>query len=89
MARPVFHHSPHPHEHDSDPTTPGLFHQRPRSRHRDYRSRSFTVGIGGPVGSGKTALLLALCRTPARHASARRGHKRHLHEGGRGVSDAP
>jgi urease accessory protein len=29
---------------------------------RDYRARSFTVGIGGPVGSGKTALLLALCR---------------------------
>ena len=26
------------------------------------RARSFTVGIGGPVGSGKTALLLALCR---------------------------
>ena len=29
---------------------------------RDYDSRAFTVGIGGPVGSGKTALLLALCR---------------------------
>ena len=29
---------------------------------RDYSSRAFTVGIGGPVGSGKTALLLALCR---------------------------
>jgi urease accessory protein len=29
---------------------------------RDYRTRAFTVGIGGPVGSGKTALLLALCR---------------------------
>ena len=27
-----------------------------------HRSRAFTVGIGGPVGSGKTALLLALCR---------------------------
>ena len=24
--------------------------------------RAFTVGIGGPVGSGKTALTLALCR---------------------------
>lgn len=24
--------------------------------------RAFTVGIGGPVGSGKTALVLALCR---------------------------
>src|SRR5207302_4324706 len=29
---------------------------------RDYTARAFTVGIGGPVGSGKTALLLALCR---------------------------
>lgn len=27
----------------------------------DYASRAFTVGIGGPVGSGKTALVLALC----------------------------
>ena len=29
---------------------------------RDTRERAFTVGIGGPVGSGKTALVLALCR---------------------------
>ncbi len=29
---------------------------------RDFNQRAFTVGIGGPVGSGKTALLLALCR---------------------------
>jgi urease accessory protein len=29
---------------------------------RDYSERAFTVGIGGPVGSGKTALVLALCR---------------------------
>jgi urease accessory protein len=29
---------------------------------RDYARRAFTVGIGGPVGSGKTALVLALCR---------------------------
>ena len=29
---------------------------------RDFHARAFTVGIGGPVGSGKTALLLALCR---------------------------
>ncbi|KAH8057816.1 nickel cation binding protein [Aureococcus anophagefferens] len=29
---------------------------------RDWASRAFTVGIGGPVGSGKTALTLALCR---------------------------
>jgi urease accessory protein len=45
-----------------DPETPGAFSERPARLERDYRSRAFTVGIGGPVGSGKTALLLALCR---------------------------
>src|SRR5213078_2589558 len=35
---------------------------RDRPLNRDYGARSFTVGIGGPVGSGKTALVLALCR---------------------------
>lgn len=29
---------------------------------RDFNQRAFTVGVGGPVGSGKTALMLALCR---------------------------
>jgi urease accessory protein len=29
---------------------------------RDYRQRAFTVGVGGPVGSGKTALMLQLCK---------------------------
>ncbi|KAK6607896.1 urease accessory protein ureG-like protein [Botrytis cinerea] len=28
---------------------------------RNWSERAFTVGIGGPVGSGKTALMLALC----------------------------
>jgi urease accessory protein len=60
MMRPVFHHVPHFHE--DDPETPGEFRQRASPRRRDYLSRAFTVGIGGPVGSGKTALLLALCR---------------------------
>ncbi len=42
---------------------PGKFQDRPRPiRDRDYASRAFTVGVGGPVGSGKTALMLALCR---------------------------
>jgi urease accessory protein len=45
-----------------DPDVPGVFSERPGPLARDYRSRAFTVGIGGPVGSGKTALLLALCR---------------------------
>jgi urease accessory protein len=51
----------HPHEHD-DPQQPGTFHERQAPLSRDYRERAFTIGIGGPVGSGKTALLLALCR---------------------------
>src|SRR3989338_3293268 len=59
----------HSHDPDHDPshthehwTHPGLFHDRDYPLHRDYSKRSFTIGIGGPVGSGKTALLLALCR---------------------------
>jgi urease accessory protein len=42
---------------------PGQFRYRPFvSPRRDFRQRAFTVGIGGPVGSGKTALTLQLCR---------------------------
>jgi len=42
---------------------PGRFQDRARPRRdRDFRSRAFTVGVGGPVGSGKTALMLVLCR---------------------------
>ena len=29
---------------------------------RDFSRRAFTVGVGGPVGTGKSALVLALCR---------------------------
>ena len=47
------------HEHADHP---GHFHERETTRRRDFRARAFTVGVGGPVGSGKTALLLALCR---------------------------
>ena len=50
---------PHTHEHHDHA---GLFHERDAPIARDYQARSFTVGIGGPVGSGKTALMLALCR---------------------------
>ena len=62
MARPVFHHAPYEHDHDNDPSSPGVYDRRAQPKRRDYAARSFTVGIGGPVGSGKTALLLALCR---------------------------
>ena len=36
------------------------FRERPISS-RDLSTRAFTVGVGGPVGSGKTALMLELC----------------------------
>jgi urease accessory protein len=52
---------PHSHLHEES-EGPGLFEDRESPIARDFRSRAFTVGIGGPVGSGKTALLLALCR---------------------------
>jgi urease accessory protein len=48
----------HTHEHAD---TPGHFHDRDLPLDRDFKQRAFTVGIGGPVGSGKTALLLQLC----------------------------
>jgi urease accessory protein len=41
---------------------PGHFHERETTKKRDFARRAFTVGIGGPVGSGKTALVLALCK---------------------------
>ena len=42
--------------HDHEPLVPV------RARARD-RGRALRLGIGGPVGSGKTALVAALCRT--------------------------
>ena len=49
----------HTHEHMDHP---GLFEERyPSAAERDYSRRAFTVGVGGPVGSGKTARRLALC----------------------------
>ena len=49
----------HDHEHWEHP---GQFADRDPPLDRDFARRAFTVGIGGPVGSGKTALVLALCR---------------------------
>ncbi|KAK1929936.1 Urease accessory protein G [Phytophthora citrophthora] len=50
----------HTHEHMDHA---GVFHERDAAKSgRDWTQRAFTVGIGGPVGSGKTALMLALCR---------------------------
>ncbi len=53
-------HPPHGHRHEHW-THPGRFRDRQPTRRRDFGERAFTVGIGGPVGSGKTALVLALC----------------------------
>ncbi|XP_001631696.3 urease accessory protein UreG isoform X2 [Nematostella vectensis] len=56
----------HSHEHGHTHevmTSPGLWTSRDKPIHRaDFAERAFTVGIGGPVGSGKTALVLALCK---------------------------
>ena len=54
----------HDHEHEHEHWHhPGRFEDRDTQQQRDFHERAFTVGIGGPVGSGKTALLLALCRS--------------------------
>jgi urease accessory protein len=50
----------HGHEHEHADHL-GHYHEREAPLRRDFKSRSYTVGIGGPVGSGKTALVLALC----------------------------
>lgn len=57
----LLHHSDHGHRHEHL-DSPGHFHERARPLTRDFTNRAFTVGIGGPVGSGKTALMLALCQ---------------------------
>lgn len=51
----------HTHEHLDNP---GKYSERdmPDYSARNFEERGFTVGIGGPVGSGKTALTLALCQ---------------------------
>jgi len=63
----------HSHSHDNHTADHGHTHEildgpgsymgreLPISEGRDWSERAFTVGIGGPVGSGKTALMLALC----------------------------
>lgn len=65
------HSVPHEHSHSANEhghthefmSNPGLWTERDKIVNRsDWKQRAFTVGIGGPVGSGKTALVLALCR---------------------------
>ena len=52
----------HPHFHLLDFDSPGDFSTREFMRQdRDFKKRPFTIGIGGPVGTGKTALIRQLC----------------------------
>jgi urease accessory protein len=51
----------HSHDGNGHVENPGHFHERELPLRRDFKKRAFTVGIGGPVGSGKTALTLQLC----------------------------
>lgn len=58
----------HSHSHSHSHDHPGVFGERETGQkddwsQRDWSQRAFTVGIGGPVGSGKTALVLQLCRS--------------------------
>ncbi|PSK40193.1 hypothetical protein B9Z65_8133 [Elsinoe australis] len=66
-------HGGHSHDHAAQPDHghsheildgPGSFlgREMPIIEGRDWKERAFTVGIGGPVGSGKTALMLSLCQ---------------------------
>jgi urease accessory protein len=48
----------HAHSHENHA---GHFLDRELPLDRDFNKRAFTVGVGGPVGSGKTALMLQLC----------------------------
>ncbi|ESO91378.1 hypothetical protein LOTGIDRAFT_209701 [Lottia gigantea] len=58
----------HEHEHEHGHSheildSPGSYLDRDRPLYRtDWNERAFTIGIGGPVGSGKTALVLGLCQ---------------------------
>lgn len=57
------HHHGHEHGHTHEHMDhPGHFHERELPLDRDFKKRAFTIGVGGPVGSGKTALMLQLCR---------------------------
>ena len=67
-----------PHSHDPIPDAGSFRARRPRID-RDYSERSFTVGIGGPVGTGKTALMLSLCRHLRDGYDVAAIYGRHLH----------
>ncbi|KAK1761131.1 putative urease accessory protein ureG-like protein [Echria macrotheca] len=69
----IIHNHSHSHDTPFDPIEHGHSHEildgpgsylgreMPIVEGRNWSDRAFTVGIGGPVGSGKTALMLTLC----------------------------
>ncbi|KAJ7695719.1 CobW/HypB/UreG, nucleotide-binding domain-containing protein [Mycena rosella] len=63
QAAPHDHGGDHGHTHEHLDHA-GKFSDRdlPEYSARNFEERGFTIGIGGPVGSGKTALALALCK---------------------------
>ncbi|KAM0882790.1 hypothetical protein ACQ4PT_032081 [Festuca glaucescens] len=50
-----------PHSHEPIYSAGDFTKRAPPLDSRRFDDRAFTVGIGGPVGTGKTALMLALC----------------------------
>ena len=65
---------PHEHPHDFD------YLGRPGpARYAATRRKTFTLGVAGPVGSGKTALVERLCRGPLARDQPGGDHQRHLH----------
>ena len=61
----------------SPPRRPG------RSASLSAETRALRIGVGGPVGSGKSSLIAALCRELAGRHPPRRRDERHLHDRGR------
>ncbi|KAL7469542.1 hypothetical protein ACHAXS_009793 [Conticribra weissflogii] len=63
---PHSHDHSHDHDHHLAPEQKEALRQHLQTRYQTrqgtYDRRAYTIGIGGPVGSGKTALTLALCR---------------------------
>lgn len=56
------HDSKHGHQHEQLDSPGSFLRRESRLKNRNWKERAYTVGIGGPVGSGKTALMLALCK---------------------------
>ena len=55
MHDPTHHHHAHDHVHEQL-EHPGKFEERQSPLTRDFTQRSFTVGVGGPVGTRGKAI---------------------------------